>query len=54
MEAALQAAEAHGELGPLRTLLDVLRDPYRARSGYEGFEKPAPDDFGPYVTYCGT
>jgi uncharacterized protein YdiU (UPF0061 family) len=54
VEAALQAAEAHGEMGPVHTLLDVLRDPYRPRAGYEGFEDPAPDDFGPYVTYCGT
>ncbi|MBT8404845.1 MAG: YdiU family protein [Gemmatimonadetes bacterium] len=54
VEAALQAAEAHGELGPLATLLEVLQDPYRERAGYEGFADPAPDDFGPYVTYCGT
>lgn len=54
VEPALQAAEAELDTGALKTLLSLLKDPYRRRVGMEGFEDPAPPDFGPYVTYCGT
>lgn len=54
VEPALQAAEAELDLGPIRTLLDLLRDPFREREGLHGFAEPAPAGFGPYVTYCGT
>ncbi len=54
VEAALQAAEAEGDLGPFRRLLDVLADPYTERPGLDDYARPAPDDFGPYVTFCGT
>jgi hypothetical protein len=35
-------------------LLEVLSDPFTKRDGLEIFEGPAPDDFGPYQTFCGT
>jgi len=53
VEEALQAAEA-GDLAPYRILLEVLSDPFTNRNGLEGFEGPAPSDFGPYKTFCGT
>jgi uncharacterized protein YdiU (UPF0061 family) len=54
VEAALDAAETEGDLGPVRTLLRVLSRPYDRRPGLEAYEVPAPPDFGPYVTFCGT
>lgn len=54
VEAALQAASAESDLAPFRTLLAVLERPFDRRPGLEEFETPAPDDFGPYVTFCGT
>ncbi len=53
VEEALTAATA-GDLDPLTGLLDAVTDPYRARSGCERYADPAPDDFGPYRTFCGT
>jgi uncharacterized protein YdiU (UPF0061 family) len=54
VEAALEAAEEELDMGPFRTLLDVLRRPFEERPGLEEYEGPAPEDFGRYVTYCGT
>jgi serine/tyrosine/threonine adenylyltransferase len=31
-----------------------LQDPFGPEAGREGLVLPAPDGFGPYVTYCGT
>ncbi len=53
VEEALQAAEA-GDMAAYRKLLNVLSDPFTKRDGLEGFEGPAPSDFGPYKTFCGT
>jgi uncharacterized protein YdiU (UPF0061 family) len=53
VEAALGAAEG-GNMLLFTTLLDVLSDPFTKRDGLEMFEGPAPDDFGPYETFCGT
>ncbi len=54
VEKALQAAEANNDFAPFRRLLEVLADPFTRRAGLEEYEAPAPGDFGPYVTYCGT
>lgn len=54
VEEALDAAEEQLDLGPTRTLLDVLSDPFTMRPGLERYTEPAPSDFGPYVTFCGT
>ena len=35
-------------------LLVVLSDPFTEREGLEAYTQPAPPDFGPYVTFCGT
>jgi uncharacterized protein YdiU (UPF0061 family) len=51
VEEALTAATA-GDLGPFRTLLDVVARPFTPRPGLEGYARPGDDT--PYVTYCGT
>ena len=48
------AAGVDGDLSVLRTLLEVLADPYTERPGLERFAEPAPADGARYVTYCGT
>ncbi|SFR48321.1 protein adenylyltransferase SelO [Litoreibacter janthinus] len=53
VEEALVAAET-GDMSLLSKLLEVLADPFTNRDGLEGYEGPAPDDFGPYKTFCGT
>ncbi|HKK91788.1 MAG TPA: YdiU family protein [Longimicrobiales bacterium] len=54
VEEALDAAESRLDLDPVRALLDVLSDPFTRRPGLERYAEPAPGDFGPYVTFCGT
>jgi uncharacterized protein YdiU (UPF0061 family) len=51
VEEALTAATA-GDLGPFRTLLDVVARPFTPRPGLEDYAVPG--DATPYVTYCGT
>jgi uncharacterized protein YdiU (UPF0061 family) len=51
VEEALTAATA-GDLGPFRTLLDVVARPFTSRAGLEDYTGPGDDT--PYVTYCGT
>jgi serine/tyrosine/threonine adenylyltransferase len=53
VEAALTAATA-GDMAPFSALLAALQDPFGPEAGREGLVLPAPDGFGPYVTYCGT
>lgn len=53
VEAALDASEA-GNLAPWLELLEVVRQPYAVRPGYERFAEPGPADAGPYQTFCGT
>ena len=53
VEAALQAAEG-GDMAPWEQLLEVVRHPYAGRPEWQDFAKPAPQDFGPYTTFCGT
>lgn len=53
VEAALARAE-EGDLAEWLDLLDVVRDPFVVRPGRESFAQPAPGDFGPYTTFCGT
>ncbi len=55
VEAALQAASDHGDLGPFERLLEVLRDPYTERPEYAEFALPAaPEQTARYQTFCGT
>jgi uncharacterized protein YdiU (UPF0061 family) len=53
VEAALAAAEG-GDMDPWLRLLEVVQNPYAERPGLAGFADPAPGDFGPYTTFCGT
>lgn len=54
VEDALAAAENHQNYQPFEELLEVLSKPFEKRTGLEHYTKPAPEDFGPYTTYCGT
>ena len=53
VEAALEAATA-GDLSAVDELVDVVRDPFTERPGLDRFAQPAPPDFGPHRTFCGT
>jgi serine/tyrosine/threonine adenylyltransferase len=53
VEEALDAAVG-GDLGPFERLVDVVTAPFDARPGLERYAGPAPDEFGPYRTFCGT
>jgi len=53
VEEALAAATA-GDVGPVERLLDAVTRPYDERPGLERYAEPAPPDFGPYQTFCGT
>ncbi len=48
-------ASAHrGDLAPFFEMTRVLAQPFEERPGYEQYATPAPADFGPYRTFCGT
>ncbi|MEV4991384.1 protein adenylyltransferase SelO [Pseudarthrobacter sp. LMD1-1-1.1] len=53
VEEALSAATA-GNLAPLQQLLKAVSDPFTERPGLERYLQGAPDDFGSYMTFCGT
>lgn len=53
IEEALAAAH-EGDLGPWRAMLDLVTHPFAAQVGMESYACPAPDNFGPYKTFCGT
>jgi protein adenylyltransferase len=53
VEEALGAATS-GDVDPLDRLLEAVTSPFDERPGLERYAAPAPDDFGPYQTFCGT
>jgi serine/tyrosine/threonine adenylyltransferase len=53
VEEALTATTA-GDLDPFERLLVAVTAPYHERPGFERYASPAPEDFGPYQTFCGT
>ncbi|GLP78186.1 UPF0061 protein [Mycobacterium antarcticum] len=53
VEEALAAATS-GDLDPVARLLDAVSSPFDERADLERYAAPAPDDFGPYQTFCGT
>jgi len=53
VEEALAAATG-GTLAPLQQLLEAVSDPFTERSGLERYAEGAPEDFGSYMTFCGT
>jgi len=54
VEAVLEKAEEEMDLSDFKALLAVVTDPFLKRDGQESYEGPAPDTFGPHVTFCGT
>ncbi|MCX2722472.1 protein adenylyltransferase SelO [Roseibium salinum] len=53
VEEALAAAEG-GDYAPVNKLLEAVKSPFEERPGFETYAEPAPEDFGPYQTFCGT
>ena len=54
VEEALHAAEEESDLRLFERLMQVLERPFEERSGLSEFAHSAPEDFGPYQTFCGT
>lgn len=53
VEEALAAA-VDGDLEPFSKLLAAVGAPFDERPGFERYAAAAPEDFGPYRTFCGT
>ncbi|MCV7419574.1 YdiU family protein [Mycobacterium yunnanensis] len=53
VEEALAAATT-GDLGPVERLLEAVGSPFEERLELRLYAEKAPDDFGPYQTFCGT
>ena len=54
VEEALGAAVDEGDYSKFEKLVEVLDQPYEERSGLEEYATGAPENFGPYKTFCGT
>jgi len=54
VEEVLQAAATSSDFAPFDRMLAALQRPFERRAGLEEYEGPAPEDFGPYKTFCGT
>ncbi|MEM9292409.1 MAG: YdiU family protein [Acidobacteriota bacterium] len=54
VEEALSAASEQHDLGPFRSLLAALADPYDHARERPGYDEPAPPSEVPYRTFCGT
>ena len=54
VEAALEAASTHGDLGPFHQLLKILEHPYDDQPGKVEFEQPPAPGERVHRTYCGT
>ena len=54
VEEALKAAEVDSNFEPFEKLVAVLENPYEEKEGLEEYSEPAPSDFPPYKTFCGT
>ena len=54
VEEALGAAVINGDLGPFHHLLSALALPYEERPELLPFQKPPPESFVNYQTFCGT
>ncbi len=54
VEEVLQAAEKESNYAPFEILMEVLARPFEEREGLSEYAVPAPLDFGPYKTFCGT
>ena len=54
VEEALAAATQDQDLTLFKALLTVLEQPFAERPGLGSYTQPAPEDFGPFKTFCGT
>jgi uncharacterized protein YdiU (UPF0061 family) len=54
VEAALEAASTHGDLGPFLKFLRILEHPYDDQPGSSEFEQPPAPGERVHRTYCGT
>ena len=54
VEDALQVAVNNADYSQFERLFDVLAKPYDDRYGDHDYTLPAPKEFGPYKTFCGT
>ena len=54
VEEALAAAVQDADFSRFERLLKVLSKPFDERQGLDDYAQPAPGDFGPYKTFCGT
>lgn len=54
VEEALEAATKTNDYSAFNTLLDVITDPFSSGTTVDRYALPAPTDFGPYTTFCGT
>ncbi len=54
VEEALQSAEKDSNFAPFEKIMEVLAKPFELREGLEEYAMPAPEDSGPYKTFCGT
>ena len=54
VERVIEAAELRGDYQPFEQLIAILAKPFTQQAEAEEFTKPAPADFGPYRTFCGT
>lgn len=53
LQAALDSAES-GDMQPFEQLLQRVTRPYTEVEGKAQYAQPAPADFGPFRTFCGT
>lgn len=54
VEEALSRAVEDDDMAAFDRLLSIVTNPYEPQDGQERYEQPAPADFGPYQTFCGT
>jgi uncharacterized protein YdiU (UPF0061 family) len=54
VEEALEAAVDRGDFGPVKTLIQILSDPYADNPEAEAYRMPSPFGRGDYQTFCGT
>ncbi len=54
VEEALFAAEKYSDYAPFEKLMTVLSQPFKKHADLDRYAAPAPTDFGPYKTFCGT
>ena len=54
VEEAITAAVENNNFSKFESLVQVLDNPFTENSTFNGYKKPAPVEFGKYITFCGT